>query len=760
MTIADASARADAVDILCFSHLRWDFVYQRPQHLLSRAARTRRVFFFEEAAWADGVQPHLDVRETAEGVVVARPVLPNALDWAAYDETVRGLLDELVGRFGIVRPVVWYYTPHAVAVGGHLAARAVVYDCMDELSAFKDADPRLPALERQLMARAELVFTGGRSLFEAKRALHPAVHCFPSGVETGHFAPARTGLPEPADQAAIPHPRVGFYGVLDERLDLALLAEVAALRPGVQFVLVGPVAKIDPAVLPRAANIHYLGERGYAELPGFVAHWEAAMMPFAICPATRFISPTKTPEYLAAGRPVVSTPVPDVVRQYGAMAGVWVGADAAAFAAGVDAAIALGGPGAWLAEADAALATMSWDAIWAGMAALIEEAVGGTARFRGAAVSRRATYDLVVVGAGFAGSVLAERLAAGSGQRVLVVDRRGHVGGNAHDRLDAAGVLIHPYGPHIFHTNAQAVVDYLSRFTAWRPYEHRVLARVRGMLLPIPINRTTVNRFFGLELSEAEVPGFLAAQAERVAAVRTSEDVVVGTVGRELYEAFFQGYTRKQWGLDPSALDKSVTARVPARSGDDDRYFTDTFQAMPRDGFTRMFERMLDHPNIEVATETEWRDVAARAGHVVFTGPVDEYFGFRYGRLPYRSLQFRHETRDGGLVQPVAVINEPDAGVPFTRVTEFRHLTGQVHDKTSLCYEYPSAEGDPYYPVPRAENQALYGRYQALADAAEGVTFAGRLATYRYYNMDQVVGQALATYRRLMGVRTEAVAAE
>ena len=755
MTIADVPGHAGAVDLLCFSHLRWDFVFQRPQHLLSRAAREMRVFFFEEAAWEDGVEPQLRTRMTEEGVVVAHPLLPNGLAWAAYDGTVRRLVDQLVAQYAIDRPVLWYYTPHPLAVSGHLAARLTVYDCMDELSAFQGADPDLPELEAGLMARADLVFTGGRSLFEAKRGRHAEVHCFPSGVDTAHFAPARAGLPEPADQAAIPHPRAGYFGVLDERLDGGLLGELARLRPRLQIVMIGPVAKIAATDLPQGANIHYLGEKAYADLPAYAAHWDVALMPFAISPATRFISPTKTPEYLAAGLPVVSTPVPDVVQQYGGMQGVGFAGDAEAFAVAADAALELGRE--WVAEADAALAAMSWDATWARMSRLIAAALPA-ARPAAPALMRRVEYDAVVVGAGFAGSVLAERLAAGSGQRVLVVDRRAHIGGNAFDTPDAAGVLIHPYGPHIFHTNSDAVVEYLSRFTAWRPYEHRVLARVRDMLLPVPINRTTVNRFFGLDLPEAEVPGFLAAQAEARDAVRTSEDVVVGTVGRALYEAFFQGYTRKQWGLDPSQLDKSVTARVPARSNDDDRYFTDRFQAMPLHGYTRMFERMLDHPNITVATGVEWRDVAARAGHVVFTGPVDEYFGFRFGRLPYRSLQFRHETHDGGLLQPVAVINQPDAAVPYTRVTEFRHLTGQAHAKTSLCYEYPVAEGDPYYPVPRAENQALYQRYQALADATEGVTFAGRLATYRYYNMDQVVGQALATYRRMVE-RTEQVAA-
>jgi UDP-galactopyranose mutase len=361
-------------------------------------------------------------------------------------------------------------------------------------------------------------------------------------------------------------------------------------------------------------------------------------------------------------------------------------------------------------------------------------------------------YDVMIVGAGFAGSVLAERLAS-TGRKVLLLDRRPHIGGNAYDHHDAAGVLIHRYGPHIFHTNAQHIVDYLSRFTEWRPYEHRVLAQVNGDLLPIPINRTTVNRFFGLSLTEAEVPGFLESKAEPVATIRSSADVVLSTVGRELYEAFFRGYTRKQWGVDPSELDKSVTARIPVRTNDDDRYFGDRFQMMPRHGFTRLFENMLDHSNIALMLGTAHKDVRddIEAAHMIYTGPVDEYFDFCYGPLPYRSLRFDHQTIDTETFQRVAVINYPSLDVPYTRVTEFKHLTGQTHRMTSLCYEFPCAEGDPYYPVPRPENAALYARYQALADATPGVSFVGRLATYRYYNMDQVVAQALTTFTRLIG---------
>lgn len=359
-------------------------------------------------------------------------------------------------------------------------------------------------------------------------------------------------------------------------------------------------------------------------------------------------------------------------------------------------------------------------------------------------------YDWLIVGAGFAGSVLAERLASQRGERVLVVDRRPHIGGNAYDRLDESGLLIHQYGPHIFHTNADAIVSYLSRFTTWRPYEHRVLAMVDGMLVPVPINLDTINRLYGLSLTSEELAPWFAARAETVPDIRTSEDVVVSTVGRELYEKFFRGYTQKQWGVDPSDLDRQVTARVPTRTNRDDRYFTDTFQAMPAEGYTRMFERMLAHPNIHVMTNAEFRDVRGVIPHrrLIYTGPIDAYFDHRFGRLPYRSLRFVHTTRDVARYQTVAVVNYPQTEA-YTRITEYKHLTGQEHSKTSLTFEYPSAEGDPYYPIPRPENQALFKRYERLAQAERNVWFVGRLATYRYYNMDQIVGQALATFRRI-----------
>jgi len=359
-------------------------------------------------------------------------------------------------------------------------------------------------------------------------------------------------------------------------------------------------------------------------------------------------------------------------------------------------------------------------------------------------------YDWLIVGAGFAGSVLAERIAKERDEKVLLIDRRPHVGGNAYDCTNDAGLLIHQYGPHIFHTNSERIFQYLSRFTDWRPYSHKVLAEVDGMLVPIPINLDTINKLYGLSLTSDEVEDFFAARAEPVVDIKTSEDVVVSRVGRELYEKFFRGYTRKQWGLDPSELDKSVTSRVPTRSNRDDRYFTDEFQFMPKHGYTRMFRKMLDHPNIEISLRTSFDEVRDRVGYkrLIYTGPVDEFFDFRYGKLPYRSLQFEHVTLNKAWHQPVAVVNYPQTHA-YTRVTEYKHLTGQEHPKTSLTYEYPSAEGDPYYPIPRPENAALFKQYEELCKSVPDVWFAGRLATYRYYNMDQIVGQALSIFERI-----------
>ncbi|HEY2138490.1 MAG TPA: UDP-galactopyranose mutase [Chthoniobacterales bacterium] len=364
-------------------------------------------------------------------------------------------------------------------------------------------------------------------------------------------------------------------------------------------------------------------------------------------------------------------------------------------------------------------------------------------------------FDYLIVGAGFAGSVLAERLARGLGKRVLICDQRSHIGGNAYDEYDGAGVLVHRYGPHIFHTNSAEVFDYLSKFTEWRNYEHRVLAKVDRQLLPMPINLDTINRLYGLDLDPTGMEKFLASVAQKREPVRTSEDVVLSRVGADLYEKFFRNYTRKQWGVDPSALDAQVAARIPVRTNRDDRYFTDQFQAMPKRGFTRLFENLLDHPNISILLNTDYREIADEIPYrsMIYSGPIDEFFDFRFGKLPYRSLEFRHETHNRERFQPAAVVNFPNEH-DYTRITEFKYLTGQEHRQTSIVYEFPRAEGDPYYPIPQAANAALYAKYRTLAEETPKVRFVGRLATYRYYNMDQVIAQALTVYKHIAAERS------
>lgn len=363
-------------DLVCLSHLRWNFVYQRPQHLLSRCAKERRVFFIEEPIFGSYPTGRLDVSKHESGVCVVVPHLPENLSEEAIVAAQQVLIDELFAQHEIRQYIFWYYTPMAMAFTRHKDPLVVVYDCMDELSAFKGAPPALRNLEAELFSRADLVFTGGMSLYESKVSQHPDVYAFPSSIDTAHFAQARNFTLDPADQADIPHPRLGFFGVIDERMDLELLAGIAEARPDWHLVIIGPVVKIDPAMLPRHENIHYLGGKSYQELPAYVAGWDVALLPFAINESTRFISPTKTPEYLAAGKPVVSTSIRDVVRPYGQLSLVRIADSVAEFVAAADAAINENANASrWLSQVDAFLAQNSWDRTWARMIQLVESAM-------------------------------------------------------------------------------------------------------------------------------------------------------------------------------------------------------------------------------------------------------------------------------------------------------------------------------------------------------------------------------------------------
>ena len=365
----------ETTDLVCFSHLRWDFVYQRPQHLLSRCARNRRVFFVEEPIFAN-CSMRLDVRETDPGVRVVVPYLPEGLrSEIAINAVMKEMTRQLFIEHDINKYVFWYYTPMALSFTDQFNPVAAVYDCMDELSAFKGADSNLPALEKQLFRQVDLVFTGGQTLYEAKRGQHPAVYAFPSSIDASHFGKARTAVNDPEDQAHIPHPRLGFFGVIDERFDVELLDAVAAQRPDWNFVIIGPVVKIDPGMLPKHSNIHYLGGKKYEELPDYLAGWDVALLLFARNESTRFISPTKTPEYLAAGKPVISTSIRDVVRPYGEMKLVEITDTAEEFIAAAEKLLTRSDSSEWLRKVDAFLENISWDKTWSQMSELIDEVI-------------------------------------------------------------------------------------------------------------------------------------------------------------------------------------------------------------------------------------------------------------------------------------------------------------------------------------------------------------------------------------------------
>lgn len=364
------------LDLICFSHLRWDFVFQRPQHLLTRAARDRRVFFIEEPVFDDG-RMHLEISERDGGVQVVVPHLPTGLSsQVAHNAVMKDLIRQLLSDKHLIDYVAWYYTPLALALSDHLNPKAVIYDCMDELSAFKNAPQSLREFEQHLFQKASLVFTGGRTLHAAKKSQHHSVHCFPSSIDREHFLQARIIEDEPNDQKNIPHPRLGFFGVIDERLDIELLDEIARQRPDWNVVLIGPIVKIDPASLPRHKNIHYLGGKSYKELPQYIAGWDVALLLFADNEATKFISPTKTPEYLAAGKPVVSTPIADVVNPYGEMGLVEVAKTSEAFIAAIERVLHDHGHRLErLKKVDDFLSLSSWDDTWSRMSELIDEVI-------------------------------------------------------------------------------------------------------------------------------------------------------------------------------------------------------------------------------------------------------------------------------------------------------------------------------------------------------------------------------------------------
>lgn len=370
-----SQSSSPAPDLVCLSHLRWNFVYQRPQHLLTRCAKKRRVFVIEEPIFDSPQDGKLDISQHESGVWVVVPHLPEILSESAINNFQQRLIDELFAEVQIHNYILWYYTPMAMAFTRHLDPLVTVYDCMDELSLFAGAPPSLKACEAELFKRADLVFTGGQSLYEVKRNQHPNVYAFPSSIDKAHFAQARNFKQEPADQADIPHPRLGFFGVIDERMDLELLAGIAEARPNWHLVIIGPVIKIDPAILPRHKNIHYLGGKNYQELPAYIAGWDVALLPFAHNESTRFISPTKTPEYLAAGKPVVSTSIRDVVNPYGQMDMVYIADTVAQFITAIEAALNQNSDPSWRIKVDTFLAQTSWDSTWEGMIQLVESVI-------------------------------------------------------------------------------------------------------------------------------------------------------------------------------------------------------------------------------------------------------------------------------------------------------------------------------------------------------------------------------------------------
>jgi len=363
-------------------------------------------------------------------------------------------------------------------------------------------------------------------------------------------------------------------------------------------------------------------------------------------------------------------------------------------------------------------------------------------------------FDFLIVGAGFAGAVAAERLASQYNKKVLVVEKRSHIAGNAYDEYDEHGILVHRYGPHIFHTNSKEVFDYLSQFAEWRFYEHKVLANLNGELYPIPINRITLNKLYNLNLStDEEVRNYLEKVREKRHPVLNSEDIIVNQVGYDLFDKFFRHYTKKQWDLEPKDLSPAVCGRIPVRNSEDCRYFSDQYQFMPKDGYTKMFEKILNHKNIEIILSTDYKSILndIKFNKMIYTGPIDYYFDYIHGKLPYRSIRFEWENMNQEIFQPVSVVNHTDNINQFTRVTEYKHITRQTSASTSISREFATKEGDPFYPIPTNENKKIYDQYLQESNKLSNVTFLGRLGLYQYYNMDQVVINSINSIFRAIG---------
>ncbi|MEO8232503.1 MAG: UDP-galactopyranose mutase [Ignavibacteriota bacterium] len=358
-------------------------------------------------------------------------------------------------------------------------------------------------------------------------------------------------------------------------------------------------------------------------------------------------------------------------------------------------------------------------------------------------------YDYLIVGAGFAGSVMAERLASQLNKKVIVVEKRNHIAGNAYDEFDEHGILIHKYGPHIFHTNSKEVYDFLSQFTEWIPYEHKVLAKIGNRLYPIPINRFTINKLYGLNLTtDEEVKNYFESVREKRFPILNSEDIIVNQVGKGLFEKFFKHYTKKQWNLEAKELSASVCGRIPVRTNDDCRYFTDKYQCMPKDGYTKMFEKMLNHKNIEVILNTDYKNIldSIKFDKMIYTGPIDYFFDYKFGKLPYRSIRFEFTNLNQQEFQQTSQVNYVDNSVAYTRVIEHKKLNQQNSDTTTISFEYPQQDGEPFYPIPTQGNRNQYTLYKNETDKLFNVIFCGRLAEYQYYNMDQVVANTLKIF--------------